>query len=393
MKKILTTSLIFIALVALVAVVDYSTPSAKAADETSIVGWAWSSNTGWISFNSANVNSGGSVSYGISMDQNGKWTGYAWSDNIGWINVDPLGPYPESPNEGVKLNGSNLSGWARACSVFQTGCSGAVIASSSNKLGGWDGWLKMAGNVSGGGTYSISKQINSNQFTGYAWGSSVLGWVHFSDVYNSAVYNPVSSPPAGGGGSGAITCTGVCTYEPIPQTCGEHEELVGGICQCVTGYVLSGGVCILQTTQGPSFDLFADPTSIKLNYTTTGSQSEKTEVSVTPYNGFAENISLTIIDNQLKGVSGNLTCGGDTIECHFITPNGTDVEYLSALTPVSISYLQKVKFYIVAKKKISGTRYRVTIKGVSTSGITATTDTTSDIILNLQLTNPTYSPI
>jgi hypothetical protein len=393
MKKYLSIFLVFVAVLIIVGIVDYSTPVAKADGDISIVGWAWSSNTGWISFNSINANAGGTIPYGITMAQNGDWSGYAWSDNIGWINMSPLGPYPETPNEGVKLNGSNLTGWARACAVYVSGCSGTTIATSSTSLGGWDGWIKMAGNVSGGGTYSISKVINSNQFTGYAWGDDILGWVHFSDVYNSATYTPVpSSGGSGGGGSGAVTCTGVCTYEASIQ-CGLNEELVSGSCSCVTGYVRESGICVLATLPSPSYDLFASPTTIKLNYTTPGSQSDKTEISATPYNGFAENITLTIVNNRATGASGNLICGGDTIDCHFITPSGVDVNYISEANGVTMAYNQKTKFYIVAKKKIAGTRYNITIKGRSTSGIEATTQTTSDIILNLQLTNPTYSPI
>jgi len=52
-------------------------PKAYAAT-SSLIGWAWSSNIGWISFNSANVDSGGG-SYSVNIDtKTGAFSGYAW---------------------------------------------------------------------------------------------------------------------------------------------------------------------------------------------------------------------------------------------------------------------------------------------------------------------------
>ncbi|GEM_PF-4745064 len=155
-------------------------------------GWAWSgytgnSGTGWMSFNSS---TGGGASHRVEMQSNGNLTGYAWSspgkdgggnDSIGWINFDPVGPFPAGPNYSAQVNltsGSSdfgkITGWARACAVFASGCSGTL--KPSLERGGWDGWISMNGS-----NYGIQWNSNTQRFEGYAWGSSqVIGWLSFA---------------------------------------------------------------------------------------------------------------------------------------------------------------------------------------------------------------------
>jgi len=52
---------------------------------TTVKGWLWSANTGWISLSCENTASCGNVDYGVSLDGSGNLSGYAWSPNIGWI--------------------------------------------------------------------------------------------------------------------------------------------------------------------------------------------------------------------------------------------------------------------------------------------------------------------
>ncbi|MEK7636220.1 MAG: hypothetical protein AAB362_00840 [Patescibacteria group bacterium] len=156
-------------------------------------GYAWSSNIGWISFSSKNCDtnndgqSDGAIPncpsagtpiahYGVTRTiSNGNLSGYAWAERIGWIKFDPSGPYPFAPNQFASLPSAGLAtGWAQACAVFQTGCSGALR--SSTELGNWDGWIKMSGplyGVSLGGSDGCT-------LTGYAWGSDVIGAIHMS---------------------------------------------------------------------------------------------------------------------------------------------------------------------------------------------------------------------
>src|SRR3989338_169857 len=60
--------------------------SAEAGTNDNLSGFAWSSNTGWISFNSTNQGTG--ANYGVTVAKNGDMSGYAWSSNIGWISFE-----------------------------------------------------------------------------------------------------------------------------------------------------------------------------------------------------------------------------------------------------------------------------------------------------------------
>ncbi len=173
---------------------------AQSSASRELTGYAWSSNIGWISFTPSD--SGGEK---VIISSSGDFSGYAWSENVGWINFgtgsdDPVtgrdGPdldrtgvdrsgRPTSgspatsssggPNSGVILakNGS-VTGWARACTVFASGCSGPL--KSDSKLGAWDGWIAMSGSWGNG------VKLAGNDFSGYAWGADNLGWVDFAGV-------------------------------------------------------------------------------------------------------------------------------------------------------------------------------------------------------------------
>ncbi len=169
----------------------------RAGTGENVSGWAWSDNIGWISFNSLNCDAdsdgfsdgvpvdcpafGTAIpNYGVNVDfQTGDFSGYAWSENIGWINFAPVGPYPEAPNEIVKLNtdGTTITGWARACAgaADVATCSGAANPSA----GGWDGWIKLSGvSPIDGSSYGVT--LNNEFFNGFAWGDTVVGWVDFN---------------------------------------------------------------------------------------------------------------------------------------------------------------------------------------------------------------------
>src|SRR3989338_5679677 len=123
------------------------------ADTTSLSGYAWSDNIGWVSLSGSG--------YGISADSNGKLSGYAWSDNIGWItaNESELSGCPQNPCR-AKINGNAFSGWLRA------------LANG----GGWDGWISLSGNSP---SYGVTQNQSTAALSGYAWGSTVVGWLDF----------------------------------------------------------------------------------------------------------------------------------------------------------------------------------------------------------------------
>jgi len=189
------------------------TKEAKAGSEDNVYGWAWSENIGWISFNDCTdpliPATCGPITYGVKIDSStGNFSGYAWSrgtdtdiGGVGWIRFNPptsdgypvVGPNYSAcldlPEAGQVCDGEGdytVSGWARACSVFPEGsCSGALRPDSER--GGWDGWIKLRGNIQGGGTYGVDLDLNVGppyQFHNWAWGGddseAVVGLISFN---------------------------------------------------------------------------------------------------------------------------------------------------------------------------------------------------------------------
>lgn len=207
-------------------------PIPAASEPLKLSGWAWASNIGWISFSSDNAtansnskstlaqeigmikfaNAGGGP-YGVTMATStsqqliGTLSGYAWSNNIGWIKFGGLSGFPNTSivGENAQVNltpgVSNLSGkvtgWARACSGTLHGdCS-----TMEPRTDGWDGWIALQGtnhispNTFGPSGKSIggvtlgndpANTVTFNNFSGYAWGGSVVGWVDFMPDVNLA---------------------------------------------------------------------------------------------------------------------------------------------------------------------------------------------------------------
>lgn len=130
-----------------------------AASTDNMSGYAWSSNIGWVSFNCTNDSSCGTSNYGVNKDASGNLTGYAWSSNIGWIKFGGLAGFPGGSGttaQNAQIVSGNLIGWAQALS----------------NGGGWDGWISFTGTG-----YGVTQ--SGATLTGYAWGSSVIGWLSF----------------------------------------------------------------------------------------------------------------------------------------------------------------------------------------------------------------------
>ncbi len=248
-----------------IATVFFTTTFTKASTTDNIVGYAWSSNIGWISTN--NCTSAGACtgpSYGVTMAATGTpraITGYAWSSNIGWVSFngsDTAGcpaSIPADTNCQARVvwgtsGGTSVAvrGWARACSVFVSGCSGALKPTSSS--GGWDGFIALHDtNTSDSASFGVTFNTSTNQFMGYAWGSEVVGWVDLANVkLNIPPPPPVdictnlagvqTTVPAGYNPPDA---NGVCS--PI-LVCQPPLVDTGGQCACPVGTVLYNGQCI-----------------------------------------------------------------------------------------------------------------------------------------------------
>ena len=146
----------------------FGVPKASAAAPFDVTGYAWSSNIGWISFNGTTDDG---YSYGVVIDSDGKFSGYAWSSNIGWISFNPcdVGSCGSSAKiADLTEHNSIITGWARAL----------------NYGDGWDGCISLSGTATDGSSYGVRFNAPKGEFSGYAWGSDVIGWISFncSDV-------------------------------------------------------------------------------------------------------------------------------------------------------------------------------------------------------------------
>ncbi len=139
-------------------------------------GYAWSENIGWISFsceNNTNVGEDG-PDYGVNLSMDtGIISGHAWSENIGWISFDSddLDGCPSGECKAkIDVNTREISGWA-------------IVLSNEE-------WISLSGTTGSGGQYGVN--LAEVEFSGWAFGSDVLGWISFSckdrDVCSSSNY-------------------------------------------------------------------------------------------------------------------------------------------------------------------------------------------------------------
>ena len=199
-KIIKVLGLGIIILFSILYIASYNFANSGASDNISGFAWGAENNggMGWLSFNDG----GGSVNYGVTIDTTngstkGDITGYAWAGNsvdssvngYGWLKFGGLSGIQIRPgiiSEDAKFagNSNNLTGWARFCAVYQSGCSGNYYhgsgpvnnnLSTNPYLGGWDGWVSLSGTSP---DYGV--KLSGDTFSGYAWGGDVVGWISFN---------------------------------------------------------------------------------------------------------------------------------------------------------------------------------------------------------------------
>ncbi len=188
-KKITNISVLFTMAVAFVTGVHFSYAQSTSVK---VLGYAWSNNIGWISMNCqdggvSQANICGVSNYGVTLDTStNTFQGFGWSDNVGWVKFGGLSGMPISgTNASYNSTTGAISGFARFCggrygySSWPTNqwlpnntCAG------SDRTDGWDGWLSLSGSSPAYGVVIGS----SGAFSGYAWGSDVVGWVNFGAV-------------------------------------------------------------------------------------------------------------------------------------------------------------------------------------------------------------------
>ncbi|MFA6158742.1 MAG: hypothetical protein WC763_03940 [Candidatus Paceibacterota bacterium] len=305
MKRIISSALFLLA-----AAFLFPT-SALAGSQHNLTGFAWSSNIGWISFNSTNDHNAGvagvqpsAIDYGVNFATSTGYlggsgatlTGYAWSSNIGWIQFGGLSGFPTGPGttaDNAKISGSNLVGWAKALSA-----AGA----------GWDGWISLSGT-------SYGPTLSGSSLTGYAWGSSVVGWVSFD------VAGPTSGVKVSGGLPAATldAQVGGSSIANTAVTNGQDVSLV---------YTLSnlpvGTTCSIAKTSGVS-GISSVPSFGASGSTLTGSLTSTTQAYsylMTCSNGATSNVAFTVAAPQPAFYIGN----NDTVLIQFVSNGRADSE-------------------------------------------------------------------
>lgn len=222
LKLSLKKSILFLCLVAVVAILFFvfTTPSYGAPQELS--GWGWSSNIGWVSFSKQSVTSPSGPQFGVSLDDtSGDITGYAWSDSVGWLSFNPsdlapctLLPEDQGSKQARVLNMAGggtreVVGWAR----FLTG--------NTAQAGGWDGCVHLSSGSVGNHPTGVSDGSRGvtlieipdgtgtkDMFVGFAWGGEVVGWLDFAPfLQKPGGGTPPPCPNCGGGGG----CVGICS--------------------------------------------------------------------------------------------------------------------------------------------------------------------------------------
>lgn len=138
-----------------------------------VAGYLWSDTIGWVSANCSNDDSCATADYQLEVAEDGTVSGYAWSERIGWISaeVSDVSGCPSSPCTPTLVDGE-LAGWFRA------------LAGGTAQSGGWDGFISLSGS-----NYGVTEA--DDVFDGYAWGSTVVGWLDFS----LATLEPPPPPP------------------------------------------------------------------------------------------------------------------------------------------------------------------------------------------------------
>lgn len=180
----------------------------KAAATDNVLGFAWSENIGWISFNAVNcdTDSNGFIDtdimvqgcggdnitdivfdYGVNIDsENGNFSGYGWSSNIGWISFEQ----GEATPDGFAFS-ANCDDPA-ACDDIGDGCTACYNSTNKNVYGwakilslGGDGWLKMSDDsIAAWSGNGVSIDAITGEFSGWAWNANNtgagIGWVSFN---------------------------------------------------------------------------------------------------------------------------------------------------------------------------------------------------------------------
>jgi len=176
--KIISSALSLILLVGLVsgfvwmrgsegskAIAENGQTSISACTNTSLSGYAWTENVGWISMSKG-------TDYSVKIDPStGIFSGYAWSENIGWVNFAPASGFPFFPQSAPEMDlaTGNIAGWA------------SILVNQNDTT--TKGWISMSNPIRG---YGVKVDLVTGKLSGFAW-SEDYGWIDFSRVTWSCI--------------------------------------------------------------------------------------------------------------------------------------------------------------------------------------------------------------
>ncbi|MDO8492133.1 MAG: hypothetical protein Q7S34_00640 [bacterium] len=390
------------------------------ASDSNVSGFAWSDNVGWISFNCKDSSgdsamdtcpaiNGNPGDYGVNIDTStGYFSGYAWSDSIGWINFAPVAGSGGCTSGECRAQVDLLAtvdtlvtGWARACGVFASGCSGAL--KSDSDLGGWDGWIKMSDASWTNGVY-LEKTTGDpayNHLRGFAWGG-VLGWLDFDAVAS--------------GGSGVLVDIGppVVTLDvdpstPLPIPYGAYAKV---------NWTVTGGAEICSSNSVPAINWSGEKSTLGGTQNNVGPMETDTQISLDCENSRGEhgNASLILtvsafdltITNPVSRVFNNVNLddpaqrtktitvhvattlgssfsGPITLSATAVTSSGAPIPGIDLVfSPTSITPGQNSTLTVVFPTVTpNGAYYTVTVAGDGGNGLTDTNPNDNSVRFNV----------
>ena len=264
-KKIIISVIIFLAslagLIFLVAPV-------QASNADNVFGQAWGASDGngmgWLSMNNCSApNNCSGVNYGVTIDYtnpaSSQFSGAAWSSNYGWVNFNSnsCGAAPSVDLESIAQGATSapVTGWIHVHNAIDDGF--------------WDGCISMSGTTTNGDPYGVVFNDNGSM-SGAAWGAEVVGWVDFSQVTadiqfgctdssDTVNYNPDADIDDG-------SCSNpspnpYCTNSPwsTPQgqnltldTEADFDNYNNGLAVGEPMMLYNGGICVEEKDECPS---------------------------------------------------------------------------------------------------------------------------------------------
>ncbi|MFH1232616.1 MAG: fibronectin type III domain-containing protein [Patescibacteria group bacterium] len=244
-KNFLIVCLLVLVVVSVVVFFRSKTNIIQAEDvNNKLTGWAYGSNIGWISMNSANCDvspnddlidtdiqtpgcagndSAKVIDYGVRIDSsNGNFFGYAWSEMNGWIYFGPNETLSVGPDKTLLVNNSiqisNAPSEPRTWAKFDK-ATGAVTGWAKILSAGDDGWIKMSDDniIAPWKDNGVKIATTTGDISGWAWGGDSInvGWISFNSINNgSLVAHKVSYPSVA-----SIVAPSNVTVTDLPDEC------------------------------------------------------------------------------------------------------------------------------------------------------------------------------